>query len=186
MSNATLEGWEEPTGSSSYYTLSMINQLFAEVASLVNEKLDRRSSLVQGVLSSGQRWINLSEGQLDSDAVTYGQLKRAAAGLDPVRESSDRPSYAVFVPWVPVEVQRDTVLTDINENIRQIMEELKWKVNITDDRPLMRTLSAAGNIIRQVGAPVHDTDAVPYLFALHYLTNENNLVVINEYATIIT
>lgn len=75
MSGATIVFTQKPAGR--YYTLDEINDLFANIATVLNQKLDVRApASTANTFINGQRIINLAPATDPDDVPTLGQLKQ--------------------------------------------------------------------------------------------------------------
>lgn len=77
MAGLTIEFTEKP--GTVHYTLSEINTLFADIATVLNAKLDQRDpTLTANLIANGVRVINVGRAVDAGDIVPYGQLQELA------------------------------------------------------------------------------------------------------------
>lgn len=73
MAGLTITFTEKP--GDTHYTLAEINQLFADIAAVLNAKLDVRDPVAMAnLVLNGHRVINLGDGVDGTDAITYRQF----------------------------------------------------------------------------------------------------------------
>lgn len=165
--NATLSFEQTPLTHN--ISVSRANALFAAVAALLNNKLDRRDPSSFGILCNRKRVINVREGVADGDGVTLAQLLRAASSGE-VTAVGEEPEYKdAYQPWVPIVVTADNFSEAIRENILNASKEMSNKVNIFEASPLMSDLTGNGQRLRLVGDAVHPKDLVNYRTALEVI-----------------
>ncbi len=75
MAGSTIEFTQRASGT--FFTIAEINQLFADIATVLNQKLDVRTpAMTANLQANGQRVINVADAVDPDDLINFGQLKQ--------------------------------------------------------------------------------------------------------------
>ena len=166
FSNQTLETFLTPYTDIQYYSLSQLNDLFAQLAALLNSKLDSRGPLANGnILLNGKRIINLAPAKNPEDIVTLGQLKAhlgLGGSVPPVIEDTELGEGGDVETYQPTELTVENFQFQFCKNIEAFYQELAFKIQVGDTDNVTGNFNMNGFELRSVGKAINDNDAATY------------------------